>query len=86
MSIIPRKGLQRLVTFGIAAAATAGVLIYMEVTNWFTFPHLGIVGVALTSLGAALIVTTVSTGLKKRRALYASLIVVAIGLAVYFPS
>ncbi len=60
-----------LVTFGIAAVATAGVLIYMQVTDWFTFPHLGFVGVALTSLGAALVVTIISTGLKKRRALYA---------------
>lgn len=85
MSIIPRKGLQRLITFGIAAAATAALLIYMQLTDWFTTPHLGIVGVAITSVGAAFIVTIISTGLKKRRALYASLVVVAIGLAVYFP-
>ena len=29
MSIIPRKGIQRVITFGIAAAATAAVLVYM---------------------------------------------------------
>jgi peptide/nickel transport system permease protein len=85
MSVIPRKGLQRAMTFGIGAVATAAVLIYMELTDWFSAPHLGIVGVALTAIGAALIVTTISTGLRKRRALYASLVVVAIGLAAYFP-
>lgn len=85
MSILPSKGLQRLITFGIAALATAGVLVYMDLSDWFSHPHIGIVGIVLTAVGIAFGVTTISTGLKKRRALYASLVVAGIGIAVYFP-
>ncbi|MFM9877683.1 MAG: ABC transporter permease [Rhodoglobus sp.] len=85
MSIIPRKGLQRLLTFGIAAVATASVLIYMELSNWFSNPHIGIVGIAVTLVGAAFGVTAISTGLRNRRALRASLVVAALGVALWYP-
>lgn len=85
MSIIPRKGLQRLVTFGIAGGATAAILIWMKLTDWFKTPELGYFGMAVTMIGAAFLVTIISTGLKKRRALYASLIMVGIGLAASYP-
>ena len=85
MSIIPRRGLQRLATFGIAATVTAGILLYMKFSDWFSTPHLGIVGIVITTVGIALVVTMISTGLKKRRALYASLVVSGLGIALYFP-
>lgn len=86
MSILPSKTTRRrLTTFGIAAAATALVLFYMELTNWFTYPHLGIAGVAITTVGIAFGVTAISTGLKKKAALYSSLIVAGIGIALYYP-
>ncbi|MBG6054778.1 peptide/nickel transport system permease protein [Salinibacterium sp. CAN_S4] len=85
MSIIPRKGLQKLLTFGIAAVATAGILFYMDVTDWFSTPHIGFVGIIISSVGIAFGVTLISTGLKRRRALYASLTVAAVGIAIYFP-
>ena len=85
MSIIPRKGIQKLWTFLIAAAVTAGILFYMDLTNWFASPHIGIVGIVITSIGIAVGITALSVGLKRRRALYASLTVALVGIAIYFP-
>ncbi|CAN5527553.1 hypothetical protein BH10ACT7_BH10ACT7_04670 [soil metagenome] len=85
MSIIPRKGIQRLYTFVIAAVVTAGLLFYMDVTNWFSTPHIGIVGIVISTIGIAFGVTAVSVGLRKRRALYASLAVAGVGIALYYP-
>ncbi|MDO7881302.1 ABC transporter permease [Antiquaquibacter soli] len=85
MSIIPRKGIQRLYTFLIAAVATAALLVYMELTDWFSNPHIGIVGIVLSAAGVAFGVTAISTGLRQRRALRASIIVAAIGIAMYYP-
>ncbi|MGL4339667.1 MAG: ABC transporter permease, partial [Rhodoglobus sp.] len=70
MSIIPRTGLQKLATFMIAASATAGLMVYMDASDWFSTPHIGIVGIVISSLGVAFGVTAISMGLKKRRALY----------------
>ena len=85
MSIIPRKGIQKLITFLVAAVATAGILFYMDLTDWFSVPHIGIVGIVITSIGIAFGVTVISTGLKRRRALYAALTVAGLGIALYFP-
>ena len=85
-SIIPAKSWrQRLITFAVAGAATAAVLVYMDLSDWFSYPHIGIVGVVLTLVGAAFGVTAISTGLKNRRALRASLIVAAIGIGAWYP-
>lgn len=85
MAILPFRGRQRLWTFLIALAATAGVLVYMKLSNWFTYPHIGVVGLLVTGVATAVGVTAVSTGLRNRRALIASLIVVGVGVAIYFP-
>jgi peptide/nickel transport system permease protein len=85
MSIIPGKVRRKVITFAIAAVATAAVIIYMDASDWFSTPHIGIVGVVLTAVGIAFGVTAISVGLKRRRALYASLTVAALGIAIYFP-
>jgi peptide/nickel transport system permease protein len=85
MSIIPAKGKQRLITFAIAATSTGATLTYMELSDWFSYPHIGIVGVTITLVGAAFGVTAISTGLRNRRALKASLVVAAVGIAVWYP-
>lgn len=86
MSIIPaRSWRRRLVTFGIATGATVAVLVYLDLSDWFSYPHIGIVGVVLTLVGAAFGVTAISTGLKNRRALRASLLVAGIGVAAWYP-
>ncbi|MEP6479579.1 MAG: ABC transporter permease [Rhodoglobus sp.] len=85
MSILPGKLKSKLITFGIAAVATAALLVYMQLSNWFSYPHIGIVGIVLTAAGLAFGVTAISTGLKNRRALRASLIVAALGVVAYVP-
>lgn len=84
-SIIPGQLKRKLITFGIAVAATLAVLSYMNFADWFTYPHISIVGVALTAVGAAFGFTAMITGLQNKRALYAALIVAGIGIALYFP-
>lgn len=84
-SIIPGSPKRRLITFGIATLATATMLVYMQLTDWFSKPHIGPVGIVLTAAGIAFGVTALSVGLKRRRALRASLVTAAVGVALYFP-
>lgn len=85
MSIIPGRGRRKVITFAAAAIATAAIIIYISASDWFSTPHIGIVGVVITAVGIAFGVTAISVGLKRRRALYASLTVAALGIVLYFP-
>jgi len=76
---------RRLITFGIAGAATAAALFFLSATNWFSTPTLGPVVIAVLGAGIALLVTTLSTGLSNRRSLYTSFAVVVFLVAAYFP-
>ncbi|MGO3649039.1 ABC transporter permease [Agrococcus casei] len=75
---------RRLITFGVAGAATAAALVYMNLTNFFLEPSLGPVLlfllIALTIVG----VTALTAGLRNRRALIAAGIVGVIGYICYF--
>lgn len=84
-SIIPGTMRRKAITFALAAGATASMLVIMNLIDWFTYPGLGIIGVAIVGIGAAVGLTALITGLKNRRALYASLTVAGVGLALYFP-
>lgn len=84
-SIIPGTLRRKAVTFAVAAGATATMLVIMNLIDWFTYPGLSIVGVAIIGLGSAVGFTALITGLKNRRALYASLAVAGLGLVLYFP-
>jgi peptide/nickel transport system permease protein len=75
-----RRGL----TFVIAAAVSAGVLYYLSATSWFTAPSLGPVVIAATGVAIAYGATILFAGLQNRRALYSSLISVAVGVVLYF--
>ncbi|GAA5197482.1 ABC transporter permease [Microbacterium jejuense] len=85
MSILGGRWRKRLTVFAIAAVATAAVLTFLSATQWFADPSIGIVVYAFLALGIAVGVTAISTGLRNRKALYASLIVAVIGIALYFP-
>lgn len=85
MSILPGKGRRKAITFGVATLATAAMLTYMELSDWFSYPHIGIVGIIISLAGAAFGVTAISVGLRNRRALYASLIVAGIGVVAWYP-
>lgn len=84
-SIIPGTMRRKAVTFAVAAGATASMLVIMNLIDWFTYPGLSIIGVAIIGIGSAIGFTALITGLKNRRALYAALTVAGVGLALYFP-
>ncbi len=75
----------RLRNFAIAAAITAVMFVYLNVTDWFNEPTIGIVLITLSSVGWAFVVTTLSTGLRNRKALYSALSVAALGAVLWLP-
>ena len=75
----------RLRNFAIGAAATAALLLYLDLTRWFDDPSIGIVLIAISAAGWAVVVTLLSTGLRNRKALYSALSVAALGVALWLP-
>lgn len=75
----------RLRNFAVAGGATLMALLYIDLTGWLTDPALTIVGVALGAIASALALTTLSTGMRDRRALGAALTVAGLGIALYYP-
>ena len=71
--------------FAIAAVVTVALLAYLEVTNFFDDPSIGLPLILILSLGWALVITTLSTGLRNRRALYAALSVAVLGAVLWLP-
>ena len=69
----------------VATVSTGALLAYFNLTGWFSTPSIGIVGVVLTAVAAALGVTAVSVGLKNKNALRGSLVTAAVGIALYYP-
>ncbi|MET0998214.1 MAG: ABC transporter permease [Marmoricola sp.] len=75
----------RLRNFAFGAVATAALLIYMNVTDFFNEPSIGIVLLTVSSVGWAFLVTLLSTGLRNRKALYSALSVAALGAILWLP-
>ncbi|MBU4335586.1 MAG: ABC transporter permease, partial [Actinobacteria bacterium] len=75
---------RRVITAAAAAAVSAGVLYYLSATQWFAYPGLGPVLVALTGAGVAIGITALLAGLQNRQALYASLTTVALALVAMY--
>jgi peptide/nickel transport system permease protein len=71
--------------FGIAFLASAALSETLSVTKWLKNPRLGPVGVLLIGVGIAFAVTLLSTGLANKSALRASLTMVGVGVAFYYP-
>jgi peptide/nickel transport system permease protein len=85
MSLLGGRWRRRVTVFAVSALATAGVMAFFSATEWFADPSIGIVVFSFLAIGIAVGVTAISTGLANRKALYASLIVAAIGIALYYP-
>ncbi|AEI11225.1 ABC transporter permease [Cellulomonas gilvus] len=75
---------RRLITFAAAFAATFAVMYFLSVTRWFSDPSLGVVVIGLTGVAIAFGATTLFAGLRNRKALYASLTTVGLGVVAYF--
>ncbi|MFD1211270.1 ABC transporter permease [Arthrobacter sp. GCM10027362] len=77
--------LRRLGAAGIGFALAAVVLWLLSVTEWFAAPGLGLVVIAVTGVAIAFGITLLTAGLKNRKALYAALASVGVGVVLYFP-
>lgn len=76
---------RRLLFGGIAGALTAGILGVMSATDWFSDPGLGPVVIAALGLGIAMIAVFLLAGFENKRARNTALVVVAIGVAAWWP-
>lgn len=76
---------RRLTVFGVATVANGLALWGMSATTWLLDPKLTIVGVLVLGVAAAYATTALAAGLRNKRALYASLTTVAVGVALYYP-
>lgn len=76
---------RRGVTFGLGFASTFATFAFLQITDWWTTPSINPVLLAVLGTASAFAITTLSTGLKNRRALAASLTTVVIGLVLYLP-
>ncbi len=75
----------RLRSFAITAVLITALLIYFNITDWFTNPSIGIVLITVSSVAWAFLVTLLSTGLRNRKALYSALSVAALGAVLWLP-
>lgn len=71
---------RRLLFLAGGAAVTAAVLVFLSATQWFRYPGLGVPLVAVFGVAIAFGVTILLAGLQNRKALYSSLIAVALGV------
>ena len=76
---------RRLKIGGVTAAIVAGLLFYIDAADFLTRPNLGLPGVAVGSIAAAVGLTALSTGIRNRRALYSALTVAGIGIVLWYP-
>ncbi|WP_028472069.1 ABC transporter permease [Nocardioides alkalitolerans] len=85
MAAVGGTARKRLQVFGIAAGAGLVAVAYMDLTDFFVTPGLGIIMVAVLGIAIAVGVTGLSTGLGDRRSLYAALTVAVLGVVLYYP-
>jgi peptide/nickel transport system permease protein len=76
---------RRLTVFAMGFAASVLALLYLQLSGWWERPNLGPVIIVVTGGALAFAITALVSGLHNRRALYASLTAVVVGVVVYFP-
>ncbi len=76
---------RRIITFVTATLVTFGTIYYILASGWLQQPTIGVVGVIIIGAGAAVVMTFLSTGLKNKRVLYATLTCAVIGALLYMP-
>lgn len=75
---------KKLTVFGVSTLATAAVLVYFNLTDWFTRPALGAIPILLMSVAIGLAMVALMAGIRNRRALLVAGINVAITFVAYF--
>ncbi|MEO7146395.1 MAG: ABC transporter permease [Terrimesophilobacter sp.] len=75
---------RRATVFAVATLATAAVLVYFSLADWFLHPSLGPVFIFIMSAGIAVVMSALMAGLRNRRALVTGAIQVVITMICYF--
>lgn len=75
---------RRISVFIVSTLATAAVLVYFSLSDWFLHPHVGPVFLLIMSAGIALTMSALMAGLRNRRALLTAGIQVAIVMVCFF--
>ncbi len=75
---------RRLSVFVIATLATAGVLVYFSLSDWFLHPNIGPVFMLIMSAGIAVVLSTLLAGIRNRQALITGGIQVVITMICFF--
>ncbi|HEY9499720.1 MAG TPA: ABC transporter permease [Terrimesophilobacter sp.] len=84
MGLIGGDVRRRLTVFLVSAAATAAVLVYFSLADWFTHPTLGPVFILVMSAGIGVVLVALIAGLRNRRGLVTAGINVLITMICYF--
>ncbi|MFB9777253.1 ABC transporter permease [Brevibacterium otitidis] len=84
MGAMGGSGRRRLINFSAGTLVTFGLLAFLFGSNWLLQPGIGLIGVTVSSLAAAFLVTHLSTGLSNKRALYAALTTAVLGGVFYY--
>ena len=74
---------RKLITFGAATVISLGVFAYVLSSGWILNPSIGVVGVAIIGLAAAVAMTVLFAGINNRRALYSALTTAVVGTLAY---
>ncbi|PYF96821.1 peptide/nickel transport system permease protein [Georgenia satyanarayanai] len=75
---------RRLLTGGATFLFVFAAMFYFDAVDWYRQPALGIGVVAVASIGAALLIVMLSSGLGNKNVLYAALTTVGAGIVSYF--
>jgi peptide/nickel transport system permease protein len=75
-----------LIIFSTVFIANAALLSVLSASEWFAYPRLGVIFIAIAGVGIALGVTYLSMGLANKAALKTTLLMAALGTISYFPA
>lgn len=75
---------RRLTVFAVSGVATAAVLTYFSLSNWFTHPNIGPVFFPIMAAGIGFVISLLIAGIHNKRALLTAGIQAAIAYVCYF--
>jgi len=84
-SLFGGERIRRLTTGAVAFGVSVLALYYVTVSHWLLDPSLGPVIIAVVGAALGLGVTSITSGFGNRRALYASMTTVLIGVLLWYP-
>lgn len=84
-SIVGGAAKKYFINFGGATVITAAGLSLILYGGWLEAPQLGVIGVAVGGLAAAVVVTLLTAGFSNRRVIYSALTTALAGAALWLP-